>query len=302
MTLKQAIKDSASAPVLFILKRVYQYWLRMNDWSSVALEVRGDSARDTASLWLSLACAPVTSLHRLGRWKYPMLLFNTRVRVLGDLHFTCRAFTDQLFQVTPSAQKDVTNVLRSHLSAGDTFIDAGANIGFFTVLAAKIVGTSGTVLSVEMMPDTAATLRRHVALNNLGNVTIVENALSDRSGETLTARQPAGSAGQASVAATPVEGEAYIERHVQTTTLDEIASGLDTIALMKVDLEGHEEAAFKGGQSMLRRAKAVIFEYWPEDVRAERAATQLRDLGFNTDRRYSYNVLAVRNQVGSPPA
>ena len=48
---------------------------------------------------------------------------------------------------------------------------------------------------------------------------------------------------------------------------------------------------------MLRRANAVIFEYWPEDIRAERAAALLRGLGFNTDRRYSYNVLAVRPQV-----
>jgi FkbM family methyltransferase len=145
-----------------------------------------------------------------------------------------------------------------------------------------------------MMPETAATLRHHVALNHLGNVTVVENALSDRVGDTLVARQPIGSAGQASVAAAQAQGIDYIERHVMTTTLDEVSSGMPEITLMKADLEGHEEAAFRGGVTMLRRATAVIFESWPEDAGAARAEALLRDLGYNTDQRYSYNVLAVR--------
>jgi len=293
MNFKERVKHSAPAPIKYVLKRVYQYWLRMRDWIYVLREVRGETPADTFKLLASAAASPFTSMAMLGRWQYPKLLFDTNVRVLKNMRFSCRAFTDQLFQVTPSAQRDVTQVIRERLTEGQTFVDAGANIGFFTVLAARTVGTTGQVLSVEMMPETARTLRHHIEVNQLTNVTVVELALSDRCDDVLIARQPVGSAGQASVAAGLQSGTDYIESEVRTITLDKACAALAKIDLMKVDLEGQEATAFLGGMELWPRVRAVVFEYWPEDAGAERAAGILVQAGFSLAKRYSYNVLAL---------
>jgi FkbM family methyltransferase len=65
---------------------------------------------------------------------------------------------------------------RSTLSPGDVFIDVGANIGYFTLLAANIVGTSGQVIAIEPMPDTFACLAHHVRINALDNVRLINEA------------------------------------------------------------------------------------------------------------------------------
>ena len=67
---------------------------------------------------------------------------------------------------------------------GGVFVDAGANIGFFTVLAARLVGPSGFVAAFEPHPGALQTLRAAVAANGLTNVAAVETALGDREGRT----------------------------------------------------------------------------------------------------------------------
>jgi len=294
---KLFLKNHAPRPVFEILKRVRQYGLRLSDWSRVARDVRGKTSADTLKLWTSIVAGPVTALYRLGDWGYPHLLFDVEVTVLKDLHFVCRAGTDELFQVTPSNQKEVRGVIEDFVGEGDTFLDVGANVGFFTVLAARRVGPSGKVFSFEMMPDTAARLRGNIDRNRLENVTVVECALSDEDGRSCVARKPVGSAGQASVAETEWQDKPHEETIVQTSTLDSAIGDTGPIALIKADVEGHEESVFRGGPLALTRTGAVVFEYWPDDARAVAAADHLRTVGFTAQRPLSYNMLAERENA-----
>ena len=68
-----------------------------------------------------------------------------------------------------SGEPEVQQVLEQHLRAGMTFYDIGANIGLFSLLAARLVGKEGRVVSFEADPEIAARLREHVERNAFGS-------------------------------------------------------------------------------------------------------------------------------------
>src|SRR6266436_706615 len=66
---------------------------------------------------------------------------------------------------------------------GDVVYDIGAHVGFYTLLASVLVGHTGRVVAFEPSPRNLAYLRRHLAMNRLNNVTVVEGAVYDHDGE-----------------------------------------------------------------------------------------------------------------------
>ncbi len=77
-----------------------------------------------------------------------------------------------------------TSLLLSLLRAGDVFVDAGANIGYFSLVAASVVGPGGGVFAFEPDPDNYRLLEANIALNGMGDcITPVEAALSEAAGE-----------------------------------------------------------------------------------------------------------------------
>jgi FkbM family methyltransferase len=212
------------------------------------------------------------------------------VRVPDIGKFQLRRHSDDLWHVLPSREQAVTDAVKTILAPGDCFVDAGANIGFYSILAAHHVGLSGRVLSVEMMPDTATILRDHVALNALEQIEVIEKALSDSNGKVITAIVEEGKYGQASIAnALDLPGGRAIQ--VNSTTLDSILNGIDSIKLMKLDLEGAESLALKGAKKSLKKTRYVIFEHWNECSEVEQFLTALGFIVTNLDGR---NGLASR--------
>ncbi|MEM6996443.1 MAG: FkbM family methyltransferase, partial [Myxococcota bacterium] len=69
-----------------------------------------------------------------------------------------------------------TKALLERLEPGDTFVDVGANLGYYTVLAAKKVGPSGRVFAFEPDPESFALLKRNVDRNGLTNITAENKA------------------------------------------------------------------------------------------------------------------------------
>ena len=74
-------------------------------------------------------------------------------------------------------------ILVKRLGPGMVFYDLGANVGFFSLVAARIVGESGQMFSFELDPEIAARLRRNIERNNLSNVTVVEAGLWSSNGK-----------------------------------------------------------------------------------------------------------------------
>jgi FkbM family methyltransferase len=157
------------------------------------------------------------------------------------------------------------------LGPGDVFVDGGANIGLFTLVAADRVGAHGKVIAFE--PGRAVRLRliENVVLNRLLQVEIVPAALSSGPGEAAFQEFDIAGAGLNHLA--PVHGETGNVETVALTTLDTAVIPHDRarLALIKLDLEGAEHEALRGASTILRERRP--------DLLLEVEATHLQRMG-----------------------
>lgn len=165
-----------------------------------------------------------------------------------------------LFYEAHRYERPEQRVLWNQLTAGSIFVDVGAHIGFYTLLAAKRVGPEGRVVSFEPDPDTHARLVRNVDANpDLSpKIRLFEFAVSDSAGPAHIYRGTLGNMGGNTLA--PTEGVSAMP--IETTTLDQVFSdeALDPArAVVKIDVEGHEIEALHGFRRTLSGpAKPVL--------------------------------------------
>jgi FkbM family methyltransferase len=154
----------------------------------------------------------------------------------------------------------VTRALRSRLAPGSVFVDIGANVGYFTLLAASLVGEAGRVVAFEPNPDNRALLARSLAANGFANVIVHPFAVADRP-RTIPLRLH--NDGTSLVGEPPVE-PALIE----AVALDEFLADLERIDVLKIDIDGGEPPALAGMRGLLRRCRPVVFsEFCPALLR-----------------------------------
>ena len=136
--------------------------------------------------------------------------------------------------------------------SGDTVVDVGAHIGFYTLKAARDVGLEGTVIAIEPDPQSFLLLKENISINNFHNVIAVNAALSDITGRRLfyTCAEPIFSGFQPS-SQTRIKDAKVVE----TLTLDQLLQnlGIDQIDWIKVDAEGEELRILKGGKRVLQK-------------------------------------------------
>lgn len=154
------------------------------------------------------------------------------------------------------------------LRPNDLFVDVGANIGSYTVLASAVCGARS--LSVEPSPDTMRALRRNIEVNNIGDrVAIVEAALGAASG---TAQFTIGNDTENRV----ISGVKTDTRLVDVRTLDECLQCANPV-FIKIDVEGYEFEVIAGASAALRCPALVAIQMETVDGKVR---TQLEELGF----------------------
>lgn len=168
-----------------------------------------------------------------------------RIPMTADGHrFWIRPYSyDDLLTVTP----DYESLLdRWRPQSGDTVIDAGAFIGRHTLAYARDVGPSGRVIAIEPHPENFRLLQRNVRQNGYSNVTCVQCALSDYSGQGHLAYDRETSTS----ALSPGQSRSV---PVRVRTLDDLLSELQVrqVDLMKVDVEGAELSLLRGATATL---------------------------------------------------
>jgi len=153
-----------------------------------------------------------------------------------------------------------TWLIRTLLRPGDVFIDVGANAGYYSLLASRLVGPAGRVLSVEPIPLTLGRLKANIALNGFGNIRIIEAAASDETGEIVLTMPESGQAGMTTVR--QVKGSSW---RVKCDRLDRLLGDVGASRLVKVDVEGAELRALRGLQGLLVKDNApdVLCEVTP---------------------------------------
>ena len=151
----------------------------------------------------------------------------------------------------------VQEALAARLHPGGVFYDVGANVGFFTVIGARLGGATGRVVALEPVPANAALIRRNCDLNGFGGVLVIEQAASDSIGigELILARHSGGAA--LSTASRPVDATTTID--VELTTIDALVDELALPpTLVKIDVEGAELAVLTGMADTLARHRPTI--------------------------------------------
>jgi FkbM family methyltransferase len=146
-----------------------------------------------------------------------------------------------------------TRFVQSVLRPGDCFVDVGANIGWFTLLAASLVGPTGRVVSFEPANVIREQLAKNVSLNRLQQVTIEPFGLSDVNGFAELVAGPPGNLGHTSFL--PDHDALGRDRErVPIIRFSEYCKdhALDHVRLMKVDVEGYEQLVLRGMEDMLR--------------------------------------------------
>lgn len=158
----------------------------------------------------------------------------------------------------------VTALVRRELRSGDTFLDVGANIGYFTMLAASIVGPQGRVLAVEPMDKNLQLIYRGVEKNALSNVEVFPFGASSESGVVAIVTDP--STSNALVQSAPSSRSASVFAPVRT--LDWMCRGLERLDFLKMDIEGHEVFAWRGARDLLARFRPrIATEFHPYAMR-----------------------------------
>lgn len=203
----------------------------------------------TATLWEHMG----TAARRLHVMPTELQLpFGCRMQApsVGALDYLCDTY-----------ETAVTSLIADILKPGMAFVDLGANVGYYTLLARATVGARGSVYAFEPDPGLFQTLTGNIALNRFHDVEAHEMAVSDSCG--VAAFYPAQARVDGSLyAAAGGEGDSL---SVRVTTLDAFFSerGWPSLDVIKIDIEGAELPALRGMSEVARRNESlrVIVEF-----------------------------------------
>jgi len=178
------------------------------------------------------------------------------------------------------------------LKPGDCFVDVGANIGHYSLLASRLVGARGSVVAIEAAPWIHARLDQHVKMNRLHNVRTVAAAAAATAGVIKLYAGNAGNIGKTSTVAGP---GACTEVPAQPLAKMLQASECEMARIIKIDVEGAELDVLRGlapALPLLRHDVEIIMEIspaWMPDTE------QAREEIFATMHAHGFSAYALDN-------
>ena len=184
-------------------------------------------------------------------------------------------------------ERHVQDALSRVLEPGMRFWDIGTHIGFITLIAAKLVGESGSVTAFEPMPDTRARLKRSIAANHFANINVRECAIADSAGtRMLCPPTAAGTTGAETPEGwTPMwtlvpdrAGDDGVS--VECLRLDDIFEQDGPPDVIKIDAEGAEFAVLAGGSRLFEAQKPMLIIEMSDELVLNRSRALLPAYSF----------------------
>jgi FkbM family methyltransferase len=179
-------------------------------------------------------------------------------------------------------ERGEVRIFHQMVKLGMTVLDLGANIGYFTLLAAKLVGPTGRVFAFEPDPTNFSLLQKNVSMNGYENVTVVDKAVSDQGGRAELFLS-SDSWGHSLFSVHRNAGSVQ----VQVTSIDEFLSKDVMVDFVKMDVEGAELRALRGMRRILSNGtvKAMVIEFHFDELEEGCSSfkeiwDELRSVGF----------------------
>jgi FkbM family methyltransferase len=229
------------------------------------------------------------------RWPLPRgrsRLLSALIPLIGDwpglvcceidglsLMLDLRETLDRWLYLFGEHEPDVKHVLRDVLRPGDAYADIGANMGYFCLEAARLLGRDGQVHCFEPVPATHARLMMNLRQNQMpAQIADHRLALSDHAGKAEFYAPPGGSS--ALVSLRPLNDDFVKIGECQIVSFDEFANQnhLPPITLMKIDVEGAELSVLRGAGASLANAAPPMLLLEANFSAAEAWGYQIEDV------------------------
>ena len=168
------------------------------------------------------------------------------------------------------------DVFQAMVPEGGIVYDIGANVGYYTLVAAKLVRSSGHVYAFEPVPRNCELLSKHLAINGIDNVSVIEAAVSSAVSEARFDPHPGPSMGHLAA-----EGSL----RVRCLTLDDFVfnQGMRPPDVIKIDVEGAEADVLKGGRELFRRCRPMVLLATHSDEVQRECRRLLESYGFTVE-------------------
>ena len=215
--------------------------------------------------------------------------FKTETRFGFEISGSTEDLVQRYIYVFGVWEPHLTYWIQDRLKPGDTFVDVGANIGYFMLLAASCVGQNGWCVAIEASPSIFDLLNENLELNNIGSrVRTVNLAASDQDGTLTVYGGPSGNLGLTTMVPNhdlPIETTINAKPLKDILTEQEIGGA----RLIKIDVEGLEGPVVRGFLPILgscRKDLEIVLEVngqaTPEGEKATDIVRRLGDQGFHT--------------------
>jgi FkbM family methyltransferase len=178
------------------------------------------------------------------------------------------------FYWTGTYERETQQALADILRPGEAFWDVGAHVGFFSLLAARVVGPAGHVLALEPVPANIRLLQRSLRLNDARNVEIEATAVAAQSG--MARMSPHRRGAMWRLTREPDEAELV----VPCRTLDDLAADRGGPTVVKIDVEGAELDVLAGARQLLERLRTRLLVEFHDDGKFVEAGRRLPGYSF----------------------
>jgi FkbM family methyltransferase len=154
---------------------------------------------------------------------------------------------------------ETTNLINKLIKPGEVFVDVGANVGYYSLLAARKVGKTGKVYAFEPVKKNFIFLKKNIQLNNFKNIIPINKAVSNFEGKKRIFLSK--DDGQHSFRKV---GKSSL--NVSVTTIDNFFKKISKIDWIKIDTEGSEGFVIEGAKKIIKKNKniKIILEFMPK--------------------------------------
>jgi len=193
-------------------------------------------------------------------------------------------------------EPDLSYFLMRTLAKGDVFLDVGAHVGFFSIFAAKLVGTAGRVIAFEPEKDNLQSLNKHIEINGASNIEVVDKVVCDTNGlrNFYINRDNDGGHCLWDVGAHDFNVKSAANpKHLtlEAVTLDTVLGehDIESVKVLKIDTEGGEHQVCKGARQTLEKHAIPFVVCELNDFglaqlgsSQENLRSYMKDLGYDT--------------------